>query len=376
MSPSTSSADPPKLFNYAQVGACIALEVLGEIIRLVGALDNFVANCTEYRVPVSHLPGELGKAKTQAEEVDQSVWKVGTAFLWADSVVGTLTALLPGAFRALRASPFALVLAAYLPLIVLGRIAVRAPGWLKSAAERSAVVRQGPVEQTVASTADASKTGPRLHAPTPGRALSQVNPYAKEGNRWVLGLQRREDGQGKIEEVQYAPRKILTVRDHIHAFGCLMTCYTMMIQDRGADVDVVDLYKAKYGLDTGKPFDETVHHDDTVVMFDLNTPAGVVSPAAGGQLKGESHDLAGATDAAKKEALAGFMNPQNGSVAVKVVGYGTGDHWVVVDRQNADGTYDVRDPMKGLVPNASIGSEAGSTYRFGAKPQVAWVAEK
>lgn len=41
-------------------------------------------------------------------------------------------------------------------------------------------------------------------------------------------------------------QKIITVRDHIAAFGCLMTCFTMLLRDAGSPVKLTDLYRANY----------------------------------------------------------------------------------------------------------------------------------
>ena len=52
MSPSTSSAEPQKLFRYSDRASQIDQELLSESNHLGGALDHFRATCTEYRVSV------------------------------------------------------------------------------------------------------------------------------------------------------------------------------------------------------------------------------------------------------------------------------------------------------------------------------------
>jgi hypothetical protein len=82
----TSSAVPHELFRYADVCDCIQQELSGEAGQLAGALGHFAGTCTEYHVPVDHLPGDLRSATVQAAEVDRWVKQVGDAFLRADGI--------------------------------------------------------------------------------------------------------------------------------------------------------------------------------------------------------------------------------------------------------------------------------------------------
>jgi hypothetical protein len=92
MSPvGTSSTEPPQLLRYAQMGVDIAQDLLGEAGRLGGALGGFAFSCTEYRVPVDHLPSALRGATGQAAEVDRWVRGVGAAFLRADTVASLIS---------------------------------------------------------------------------------------------------------------------------------------------------------------------------------------------------------------------------------------------------------------------------------------------
>jgi len=90
MTSSTSSAEWPKLYNYSDRALQIDRELAAEANRIAGILRNFEATCTEYRVSVSHLAGEIQGYASRAEGTDVWVRQVGVAFQQADISSGVL----------------------------------------------------------------------------------------------------------------------------------------------------------------------------------------------------------------------------------------------------------------------------------------------
>jgi len=185
----------------------------------------------------------------------------------------------------------------------------------------------------------------------------------------ILGLERVEECIGddkKFENTWFGP--IRTIQDHIKAFGCLLTCYTMLLRDLGHDVKVTDLYKANYNLKNEKPdpadprsaFDQDAE-DGSITLANLYEEPGVVASVAPG-CRVSSSTLAGADPGQVSEALR--VKLQDGQPVIVNVATGTSDgHWVIVDGVNADGTFTVRDPMEGEVSSATFGgSGSGSKY--------------
>lgn len=86
MASSISSAEWPKLFRYSDRALQIDGELAGEGSRIAGILRNFEASCTEYRVAVSHLAGDIRGYAHRAEGTDAWVRTVGADFQRADQV--------------------------------------------------------------------------------------------------------------------------------------------------------------------------------------------------------------------------------------------------------------------------------------------------
>ena len=86
MARSISSAEPEKLFRYSDVATRLDRELISQAHRLAATLQHFEATCAEpgYRVPVSHLAGELRSYSGQSENIDTWVRGVGRAFQVAD----------------------------------------------------------------------------------------------------------------------------------------------------------------------------------------------------------------------------------------------------------------------------------------------------
>lgn len=95
MSPSVCSAEPAKLFRYADSATRIDQELVAESQQLAGALQSFDSGCTEYHMSTSHLPGALRGYAGSAEGNDAWVHRVGLAFQIADAAPW-LTPFIPG----------------------------------------------------------------------------------------------------------------------------------------------------------------------------------------------------------------------------------------------------------------------------------------
>lgn len=199
--------------------------------------------------------------------------------------------------------------------------------------------------------------------PTPGTALSQRNPVGDES---ILNLKRLENANGSWSTGEAG---IDTVREHIQAYGCLMTAFTMLLQGKGVNIQVTDLYKANYELRTGRKFDEDAR-DGTIVVSDLYADANMVSRAASGYgVRGDT--LVVNTDAEANRSLQSMLS-NHGSVAIHMSGATNDGHWVVIDGYNADGTYKVRDPLTGVSSTATIGVSSGQ-YRINTDGGVRYV---
>jgi len=159
--------------------------------------------------------------------------------------------------------------------------------------------------------------------------------------------------------------QITTVQDHIYAYGCLLTSFTMLLQDKGVQVSgrpvaVTDLYKANYAiLQPGHTF-EADKADGVIDIQTLNAQSTVVhAVSADYQQAGDT--ITFAEGSSYEEALRLKLN-EHGSVIAHVVG-ATGDgHWIVVDSMNDDGSFRVRDSMKGLVEHALFSGDH-ATYK-------------
>jgi hypothetical protein len=199
------------------------------------------------------------------------------------------------------------------------------------------------------------------------QALLQTKPV---GDEQVLGLNRVANDKGDIET--FGGKPIRTVADQIAAYGCLMTGFTMLLQDKGVNVSVTDLYRANYELATGRRFADDAK-DGKIVMPDLYArPEMVQRAAAGYQL--QDSQLFGKTPADIRQSLQSNLSV-NGSVIVHVQSAGDpkDGHWIVVDGVNKDGTFSVRDPMSGQVQRASIGGEPAN-YQFASDAAIRYVS--
>jgi hypothetical protein len=355
MARSISSAEPEKLFAYADSGVRIDHDLISKASKLASRLQHFEATCTEpgYRVSASHLAGELRGHGSQSETIDSWVRQVGKGFQAADQIwigvprtelpIWQLRIPLPGVH------PFPMVGVPIRIRPVLPSI-WQVPGWLVGIllAWIEAILGKG------VNTDDE----PQL-PPVRRRHLQQNSP---EGDKDILKLKRvQKNGKPELD--------IVTVRDHIARFGCLMTSYTMLLQDRDIDVEVTDLYKAKYELANSVTDFDTDAADGTISLDDLFTPPSVATNAAqtagASEYKAYEGNLSGTTDEERRESLQEQIDKYD-SVIVHV----TGDdrqhgHWIVVDGYNADGSFNVRNPLKeDSEDNVAFGSSGESDYKF------------
>jgi hypothetical protein len=169
--------------------------------------------------------------------------------------------------------------------------------------------------------------------------LSQKNPQGDI----ILDFSRYENpsGSGKRE---FEPG-IVTVRDHIAMYGCLITDYAMLLKGKGFNTEVTDLYRAKAekegSIDT---------ENKSVVLFDLYTGPKVANDYLeneGINARVEKGYLAGSTVSEKVESLKERVQT-TGPIILHVKGDPTDGHWIVVSHINVDGSVVVLDPLKDL----------------------------
>ena len=174
--------------------------------------------------------------------------------------------------------------------------------------------------------------------------LSQKN-LDEDNPKDVLDVVRWETNEKKVES------NITDVRGHIQAFGCLLTCYAMVLRDKGVEVNVTDLYKTNYYLKNKKKstFDEDVKNsnDNHIVLFDLQADPNVVN-----EFDKKYQEILGNfsinTDSEKERGLTNAIEENGGTIIINVnkPNPKADGHWVVINKLE-DGTYIVRDPLKG-----------------------------
>jgi len=88
MARSISSAEPEKLFAYADSGVRIDHDLITEASKLASRLQHFEDKCTEpgYWVSAGHVPGELRGHGSLSETIDSWVRQVGKGFQAADQI--------------------------------------------------------------------------------------------------------------------------------------------------------------------------------------------------------------------------------------------------------------------------------------------------
>ncbi len=84
MDNTTSSAVPEQLLHYADIGQQINASLQSHADRLAAVLAQFQATCTEYRIQIDHLPGQLASLAHMAAAHDQWVSAIAQQFRAAD----------------------------------------------------------------------------------------------------------------------------------------------------------------------------------------------------------------------------------------------------------------------------------------------------
>jgi len=189
-----------------------------------------------------------------------------------------------------------------------------------------------------------------------GELLLQIDPkgddsldYPIERAKWS-GNKIVRDENGKV--VYYKT----TIREDIKKYGCLLTCYTMLLCNHGKDLLVTDLYKANYELKTGRDFDLDVKNNE-LQMDDMYTERGLVESVAP-DLKLEAKP-----PPPDNQPLEEVIQTSQLPIILHVRSTTSDGHYIVVDGINDDGSFRVRDPLKRTtVQNAKIDYSGDATY--------------
>jgi len=336
-----SSAEPQKLFRYAIRSLKIDGELAAAANRLAAVLAEFQATCTEpmLRPPIlDHLLTEMRALAHLAEETDRWVYQVGREFAAADQNAALPSPAASDSFTADTGSP-----------------AMSAPVAEPVAAADDAV-HAGPAETGVeppVAPLPPPVPAPAAPTPSPRSFFSQQVPV---GDEQVLATARFEQ-PGHFEFSQISGREIRTVRDHLREYGCLMTNHAMLLNDSGEPLTVTDLYKANFTAKTGQLFDQAAANG-SITLPDLTAHHNMVAVATDGRYQLGYGVLQGDPVAALSRAVG-----EQGAVVLQAEVNGH-EHWLIVDHANGDGTFDVRDPVRGLRNSVHITTGGFGDYHF------------
>jgi hypothetical protein len=337
-SSNTISAEPEKLYRLAARGLDIDRELQATAVRMESILQRFEATCREpeFRLRNAiHLVDDLRTYVREAEALDHWVYQVAQGFEYINQREQTTVHPLP---------PQSIPITPTSPQLSSTPEAPHRSSPTHSQLD-PVTAATTPLETPVVMSISPSSW-------TPGQVLRQTAP---EGDAQVLTTIRYDQGQ-QFEIGQVSGRAITTVGEHIREYGCLLTSYAMVLQDKGANVAVTDLYKTTYHLKTGRNFDADAASGG-IMLSDLNAPYNLVNQATHGQYQSESSILAGDPS----QRLAQLLAQIGGSLLLKTE-LGGGEHWIVVDSQNADGTFNIRDPIRGARSGVRIGSDGAAQY--------------
>jgi hypothetical protein len=375
MTHSTISAEPERLYHYATRSQELDEALICRAGELEGRLSHFEQRCKEpgFQVVASPSAAPVRDHGRESQALAERVRQVGRRFAQADALrIGRRSRQrwLNNLRRGLRfidmlpLVPHPLVFVpivvppAWLILRILDLTWVQEP--LESPGPDDVPgddvpgpsKRSEPGTEQKRSEADDDATvdvsGPTADQETESDETSEhISQHSPSGDDDILNLKRKETEE-KYEKVD--GKKLITVKDQIARFGCLMTCYTMLLNDLDVDVQVTDLYKQKYKREhPDADFDQDAE-DGTIVLFDLDTPPDVAENAADAAGKDnisvEEPTLEGSTDDKKEKSLKEEID-EHGSVILHVTGEGTDrehGHWIVVDGYTDEG-FSIRDPM-------------------------------
>ena len=173
------------------------------------------------------------------------------------------------------------------------------------------------------------------------------------------------DGKKVLDEHGKVVYYDTTVKEDIKRYGCLITCYTMLLRDRGKNVSVTDLYKANYRLKTGKDFDSDCK-EGRLQMDDMYAEAKLVQSlfekgeVLEGDVKQEVKSVKFPSSENPSQSVRDAIQASQLPIILHVSTTTRDGHYIVVDGINDDGSFRVRDPLKGIVENATIGTKGAS----------------
>jgi hypothetical protein len=351
-SPSTNtiSAEPEKLYRLAAHGLEIDHELRATADRLESILQRFGATCREPEFRLRHvidLVDDLRSYVREAEALDHWVYQVVQVFEHVNQLAPTTVHPLPPQSVPITptVSQLAAIPATQQPLN---------PTPVQADPVTTAAALETPVAASLVPSAWTAGEGLRQNAPV--------------GDVQTLNTIRYEQGQ-QFEIGQVSGKAITTVGEHIREYGCLLTSYTMVLQDAGANVAVTDLYKTTYHLKTGRDFDADAAGGG-IILPDLNAPHNLVNLATHGQYQSASSMLGGEPS----QRLAQLLAQIGGSLLLKTELSG-GEHWIVVDSQNADGTFNIRDPIWGARSGVRIGNDGAAQYPAGPYNEFSYIVK-
>ena len=207
-----------------------------------------------------------------------------------------------------------------------------------------------PPQKTPPTISPSIQPGPQRETQPPSSwnepPLRQDNPT---GDPDILKTERIE-ANGRHETNPFTKKSIKSVKDHINAYGCLLTAFTMLLNSHGYKVSMTDMYMELYKKKTGKDFDKDAK-DGTITLGDLIWESGPITSITDGQFKEVSAEI----DKSAKSFDA--LIKENGPIAIEVL-MGPSKHWIVVDGYDAKtGKFFIRDPLKGQVKGKIPGDD-------------------
>ena len=395
MTQATSSAEFNQLYRYSDHTLLLDASLIGQARSLRGALEHFEATCREagFRLLVAHVAEWMAQHGASAKVIDDWVRIVGQGFQLADSsgffhlVPGWLP---PWMLDFVRSEPSSVLKPGnsrpvvgwlqfywgfvlegwYLPVWLL-----QIMHWPNVGGSNFGWVLPGEAAKSPSKPQDDAGRSTPLPEQTEKHVFLQGNlDSTVENDKDLLDKTRRYDIQGNSKQVvEHAYFKgrtqpILTVRDHIAAYGCLMTCFTMLLRDAGSKVRVTDLYRVNYSQQpdnrrANTTIDEDLASQDDsdamqrdIAVFDLELKANTVSLTTGKTYASKTaKSVFSTTDRVAIEAKVKEL--LNDGPFIMQVSTGTAyGHWIIVDASKGGNKFSIRDPLRGEVVDAEIPS--------------------
>lgn len=368
MTQAISSAEFKQLYRYADITLLLDAGLIEQARSLHGSLEHFEATCREsgFRLLVAHVAEWMAQHGAAAKVVDDWVRIVGQGFQLADS--STFVRLVPDWLRVYMMWPDGQGVSGK-PWDIFARV----PAWQWLPEWLYAIVPSHGRDITRANPSTPEATDKRSEAQLPKQrpaasqtltSLSQQQPEMTDPE--LLNARRYETPLLVTENVLWVDDGVAdTVKEHIFAFGCRMTCLVMVLRDLGkSDVTISKLYRATYNAKqddiakrdnieskSAKTIEQDLAQDDDhiegpdIVQFNLQPDAGddAVWAVSGNTYRVES---VATYPPNTTEGLAAALRT-GGPLIVKVKRANIDGHWIVVDSYNPDtGTFSIRDPNK------------------------------